>query len=204
MAQAPTVSSMIRIQLLCGMRPQDVCGMTTGAIDRSSDIWMYRPAEHKTAYRGQELVKAIPPAAQEILKPFLRDDPAEPLFSPADSLAHWRSLERKATGKRHVYKAVRRPYSTASYGKAIVYGIGRADRLKIKIPHWSPNQLRHSIATQLRESSGIEAAQLFLGHSKPNTTLIYAEQSAAKLAEIARQLVSPFDEPSAKPSPPKP
>ena len=197
---SPTVGVMVRVQMLCGMRPQDVCGMTSGAIDQTGDIWLYRPSHHKTAYLGQTLVKAIPPAARKLIEPLLRDDPDEPIFSPVEALEYWRSRERKRVvppkrlAKRRA--RVRTPYTTASYGKAVVYAIDRASKQQppVTIPHWTVNQLRHSIATQLRETVGIEAAQLFLGHAKPDTTLIYAEKSVAALADVARQLVSPFDE----------
>ena len=191
---SPTVSAMVRVQMLCGMRPQDVCGMTGGGITRTGDIWLYRPTDHKTAYLGKELVKAIPPAARSILEPLLRDDATAPIFSPLDSLDHWRSTERRPERKPVVSKRSRTAYTTASYGKSIVYGIARAAKAGVTVPHWTPNQLRHSIATQLRGTAGIEAAQLFLGHSKPDTTLIYAERSVETLSEIARQLVSPFDD----------
>ena len=192
---SPTVGAMVRTQLLCGMRPQDVCGMTGRGIDFSGEIWLYRPSEHKTKHLGRDLVKAIPPSARSILESFLRQDPSEPLFSPSDSLEYWRSLERKTETKPKPPKQ-RLPYTTASYGKAILYGIARAAKQDppMAIPHWSPNQLRHSIATQLRGSVGIEASQLFLGHSKPDTTLIYAEASVERLSAIAMELVSPFDE----------
>ena len=197
---SPTVGVMFRVQMLCGMRPQDVCRMTTGAIDKTKEIWLYRPEKHKTSHLGQALVKAIPPAAQKLLLPLLRENPDEPIFSPFESLEYWRSLERKRViSQKQLHKQRKRPrkaYTTASYGKAVVYAIDRASKQvpPVTIPHWTVNQLRHSIATQLRESVGIEAAQLFLGHAKPDTTLIYAEKSIAALAEVARQLVSPFDE----------
>ena len=77
----------------------------------------------------------------------------------------------------------------------MVYGIARANKSGETVPHWTPNQLRHAIASQLRGTSGIEAAQVFLGHAKPDATLIYAEQSEARLVEIARALVSPLPSP---------
>lgn len=52
---------------------------------------------------------------------------------------------------------------------------------------WSPNQLRHTRATELREQFGIEAAQVVLGHSDPKTTLVYAEAQFSKAAAIARE-----------------
>ena len=41
---------------------------------------------------------------------------------------------------------------------------------------WSPNQLRHTRATRIREKYGLEAAATVLGHSDPRVTEIYAER----------------------------
>lgn len=182
---SPTVSAMVRVQYLCGMRPQDVCGMTTGQVDRSSQIWIYRPERHKGSHRGAVLTKAIPPAAQTILLPFLRANADEPLFSPLDTMKYFGSQWKTRS---------RQQYSTAAYGKSIVYAIARAARQDppIKIPHWTPNQLRHAIATDIRRTVGIEAAQNYLGHTRPDTTLIYAEQSATAVTSTASVIVSPF------------
>src|SRR5262245_6933849 len=49
---------------------------------------------------------------------------------------------------------------------------------------WTPNQLRHLTATKLRAAYGIECAQLVLGHSKPDVTLVYAARDVAKAAAI--------------------
>ena len=49
---------------------------------------------------------------------------------------------------------------------------------------WSPNQLRHNAATELRKQFGIEAARVVLGHSSADVTEIYAELDLAKAAEI--------------------
>lgn len=47
---------------------------------------------------------------------------------------------------------------------------------------WAPNQLRHSAATKIRKSHGLEAAQAVLGHSELETTQVYAEKDE-ELAE---------------------
>lgn len=187
---SPTVSAMIRVQLLCGMRPQDVCRMTTGSLEMSGDIWMYRPPRHKNAYRGQSLTKAVPVAAQEIIRPLLRSDPHEPIFAACDSAAYWRTTFTTKPPKAGP-PPKRKPYSTSSYGRAIDYAVARANKQKPsdqQLPKWNPNQLRHLAASEIRSSHNLEAAQLFLGHAKPDATLIYAEASESKLAEIARSL----------------
>lgn len=51
---------------------------------------------------------------------------------------------------------------------------------------WSPNQLRHSAATEIRQRFGLEAAQVTLGHAIADVTQIYAERDLAKAAEVMR------------------
>lgn len=186
---SPTTATMVRVQYLCGMRPQDVCRMTSDAIDRSGDVWLYRPTQHKGSHRGGSLTKAIPKVAQELLLPFLKRKPSEPLFSPQETRDHFNL--KHTSGKR---RAPTKQYTTASYGKAIVYAIARAARCDppMIIPHWTPNQLRHAIATDVRAESGIEAAQAYLGHARPDTTLIYAEQTESALLAIAANIASPL------------
>jgi integrase len=53
---------------------------------------------------------------------------------------------------------------------------------------WSPNQLRHTAATEVRRKFGVEGAQIMLGHSKADVTQIYAERDLAKGIEIARRI----------------
>ena len=53
---------------------------------------------------------------------------------------------------------------------------------------WSPNQLRHTAATEIRRQFGLEAAQVTLGHSNANVTQIYAERDLSKAADIMRQV----------------
>lgn len=50
---------------------------------------------------------------------------------------------------------------------------------------WSPNQLRHSAATQIRREFGLEAAQVVLGHAEASVTQIYAERDFAKAVAVA-------------------
>jgi integrase len=195
---SPTVGDMVRVQFLCGMRPQDVCGMTEGSLDRSGEIWLYRPPVHKNSHRDQELIKAVPPAAQLILRRWMTGDPDRAIFSPFDSVVFWRSKMRKKDGDSPPLSRRRGFYTSGSYGKAIKNAIIRANKSGAAVPHWAPNQLRHSIGTQLRTTSGVEAAQVFLGHAKPDATLIYAEVTTKKLSELAK-LVSPLEDASGTP-----
>lgn len=53
---------------------------------------------------------------------------------------------------------------------------------------WSPNQLRHAAATEVRRQYGLEAAQVVLGHSKADVTQVYAERDQALAAEIMHKI----------------
>lgn len=53
---------------------------------------------------------------------------------------------------------------------------------------WSPNQLRHSGATLIRERYGVEAASVVLGHSDPRVTEIYAERDFAMAARVMKEI----------------
>ncbi len=48
---------------------------------------------------------------------------------------------------------------------------------------WHPHQLRHAWATKMRRLTDLETAQIGLGHTKPDTTLIYAERDLNKLID---------------------
>jgi len=53
---------------------------------------------------------------------------------------------------------------------------------------WHPNQIRHSAATEIRHKFGLEAAQVALGHSRMNTTEIYAEKNRDLGERVAREV----------------
>jgi len=53
------------------------------------------------------------------------------------------------------------------------------------VDHWTPNQLRHTRATEVRKLFGLEAAQVVLGHAGAFITQVYAERNATKAKEVA-------------------
>jgi integrase len=57
-----------------------------------------------------------------------------------------------------------------------------------KANRWSPNQLRHTFATEIRKAYGLEAAQVLLGHSKADVTQIYAERNSELAAQVAAKV----------------
>ena len=125
------VASMVRVQLLTGMRSGEVCLLRACDLDVSGTVWTYRPATHKTAHHGRGRAVAIGPRAQAVLEDFLTVDTQAYLFSPAAAEAE-RQAARRATRKTRVQPSQagrtkkRRPrkapgehYTTRSYHQAI-------------------------------------------------------------------------------------
>ena len=209
----PQVAAMVQLQRLMGARSTEICVMRTRNIDRSGAVWWYRidPNEvdshgrmieiHKTAHHetsdGSAVVKALPigPKAQEVLLPFLRDNPDEYLFQPREA-RHQQNEERKKRRKSPMTpsqrarkqkssprRAPREKYDHNSYARAITRACELAG-----VPHWHPHQLKHSCGTEIRAGFGAEASQVFLGHSKLSTTEIYAEANRRQIEKIALEL----------------
>jgi integrase len=178
------VAAMIRLQLLAGCRPGEVCKVRPCDVDRSGEVWQYRPATHKTQHHGKSRVIYFGPQAQEVLRPYLERDPESFCFSGRESKLWWhakRRLERKTAVQpsqldRRKPGALRpgKGFDRLSYSKAVAKACKRHG-----IPHWHPNQLRHTAATKVREQFGLEAAQVILGHSRADVTQVYAERNTA-------------------------
>ena len=82
------VRAMIQLQDLTGMRPGEVMSLRTVDVDRSMDVWVYRPARHKTQDQGFSRAIPIGPKAQAVLAEWLKEsEPLAYLFSPADAVA---------------------------------------------------------------------------------------------------------------------
>jgi integrase len=196
-----TVRTMVQLQRLTGMRPGEVCRLTTGQVDRTVDPWIYRPTKHKTAGRGEDRSIPLGPKAQELLTPWLRADPDKPLFSPYESRryfdAHrpltgkstearrevWRRYSRKYYDKRRTKPHEREMYSTGSYGNCVVAACIRAG-----VAPFRCNRIRHTYGTNVRREHGLEAAQVLLGHTHAKTSEIYAERDLALAARIAHEI----------------
>jgi integrase len=191
---SPQVAAMVQLQRLAGMRPCEVVLMRASDIDMSGDVWIFEPPVHKNRWRGDRRQVAIGPQAQAIVQQFLKLDLSAYLFSPREAEAERNRLRRLAReSKLTPSQAARRPkaqpqrakrerYDTASFRRAICYGIKKANKTRGEadaIPNWCPLQLRHSHATDVRREFGVEAAQVSLGHARADVTQIYAERNQA-------------------------
>lgn len=210
----PAVADMVRLHRLTGMRPGEVCQIRPADVDRSGDVWEFRPRQHKTLHHGRERVIFIGPHAQNVLRPYLLRDAESFCFVPREVMAKFRASQHAARktpmscGNRAGTNRKRRPkkrpgdcYNPRSYHNAIQDACSKAFPAPKEISNdaqavaqwrashrWTPNQLRHSTATEIRRRFGLEAAQVVLGHAQASITQVYAERDFALAARVAREV----------------
>lgn len=167
------IAAMVRLQLLTGARAGEVLSMRAGEVDLV--VGEYRPGSHKGTWRGKGRVVYLGPQAVELLRPWVERAMAGPggpeayLFDP-----------RMVRPDKAPHLSDR--YSRRSYRQAIVRACRRAG-----VAEWSPLQLRHRAATDIRARFGLEAAQAVLGHARADVTQVYAERDGAKAREVMRE-----------------
>ncbi|VTT98771.1 catalytic phage domain protein : Integrase, catalytic core, phage domain protein OS=Rhodopirellula sallentina SM41 GN=RSSM_06627 PE=4 SV=1: Phage_integrase [Gemmataceae bacterium] len=76
------VRGLVEFQRLTGCRPGEACRLRRCDIDMSGSVWLYKPASHKTAWKGKSRTVAIGPKAQELLREFFTPEIEDFLFSP--------------------------------------------------------------------------------------------------------------------------
>jgi len=196
------VAGLIELMWHTGMRPGEACQLRPADLEKSGNVWFYRPRSHKTEHFNRERVIPIGPRGQEVLRRFLsrvpEPSPDAPLFSPRNAMAELRAarrtrrktplwpshLQRYARNhKRQPRKQPSEAYTTNSFQSAVKGGCKEA-----KIPPWSPNQLRHAAATRIRKEKGLEAARTVLGHASAAVTEVYAEVDTRIAAEVMAEL----------------
>jgi integrase len=170
--------------------------MRRGDIERTGDVWTYRPSQHKTQHLGKERSLAVGPRAQAILLPYIvRKTDEEFIFSPVDSIKQFRASQRENRKskvrptqqncrKAQPKRKPREQYDHYSYRHAIHRACDKAG-----IERWSPNQLRHTAGTETAAQFSLEAAKEFLGHASVKTTEQYYVAPLPELAaEVARKI----------------
>jgi integrase len=191
-----TVGDMVRLQRLCGCRPEEVCNIRPCDVDRSGEVWTYMPTTHKTQHRGRERVIFLGPKAQQLLRPYLLRAADAFCFSPAEAEKARREElhanrktplqygNRPGTNRRR--NPARKPnnhYSTESYRRAVHRACEKAG-----VERWGVNRLRHAAGTEVRSKFGLEAAQVTLGHARADVTQVYAERDAELARRVAKEV----------------
>lgn len=205
----PTIQTMLQVQHLSGMRSDELCRMRPCEITKAKDVWIYAPAQHKTAHLEKDKVVCLGPRCRALLAPY---EPAEPggyYFTPALAMAE-RNGQRAARRKhqRHRKRKARKtnPYYTAAdYAHAVKYGLvmlaiarsGDSSRPEQEdeprpfqewlaqrgVVGFTPHQLRHARATIVTEEHGLEAASAVIGDSIAATKLY-----SKRLLNLARRV----------------
>lgn len=194
---SPVLADAARFQLLTACRPGEALALRACDLDRSRDVWLYRPRSGgKTAHHERGGVTVlVGPKAQELLARWLLLAGAGGyVFSPKVSVRLWRERQRaqrktpvqpsqqdRSTGKPK--KAPGEKYRETSYARAVAKACAKAG-----CAHWHPHQLRHNSATRLREEFGIEVARLILGHRHLSTTELYAAVDLEKALAAVRKV----------------
>jgi len=143
---SPQVAAMVQLQLLTGMRPGEVTVMRGIDLDTSKAVWLYTPGsdagelgEHKTAHHGYKRVVALGPKAQLVLRPWLRTNLTEYLFSPREAVEarHAERRQNRQTPmtpsqarrrrKKNPKKQPTERYEVGAYAQAIRIGLQAAN-----------------------------------------------------------------------------
>ena len=172
----PVSADMIRVQRLTGCRPGELFIMRPVDIDRTGGghdgVWLYWPESHKMEHKDRHRVIVIGPKAQLVLAKYLLKDEQELCFTRSRNLPYqrWHYAQHINTACDRAFSA---PQDLDEAGK-------KAWRKKHR---WAPNRLRHSMATEVRKTFGLEAAQVVAGHANADITQVYAERDLDKAAK---------------------
>jgi integrase len=192
------VADMVRLQRLTGARSGEIVQLRAFDIDRTGDVWEFRPKRHKTEHHDRERIIFFGPQAQAIITKYLALDLNAPLFRPEESEAA-RSVERRKNRKTPLWpshlqmqeqkknrrrrRVLHQAYDVATYRRAIVRAC-----VKAGVPAWTPHRLRHAAATEIRRQFGLEAAQAVLGHAGLGVTQVYAEKDMEAAKRIMAKI----------------
>lgn len=172
--RARQLAAMVRLQNLCGCRPEEACSIRAGEVLKGElrlgkrvvplpeGVWVYFPQWSKTVWRGKKVFYTLGPQAQAVLTPW---------------------LEGKAE-EEHLFCANRSPcWHPSSYAHAIARACERAG-----VTPWSPGRLRHNFLTRADRASNLVLASASVRHSSLETTLIYIERDLPAVAELAKRI----------------
>lgn len=156
-------ATMIEVAWLTGMRPCELCSMRKSTLRMPADgPWVYQVEDDHNKNAHHGQARTI-------------------FFGPEARMILRQWIRRLPPGQDHLWQMKVKSFWTT---------INRACKRK-GIPHWHPNQLRHSCGRRLAETQNLEAARVVLGHAKITTTEIYAKyarRDQLQAAEIMQKM----------------
>ena len=193
---------IVEVLHLTGMRPSEICNMKVSEIEKTKNVWIYRPSSHKTAYQGNNRIVPIGKHAQKILKRHLSGrNEDEYVFTPARAMKScWdaKRAKRKTPvqpsqqkrDKEHQGKYVkyRDRIDPTTIGRVVSAACKKALEAKKISQSWTPYDLRHTAITEVRTKYGAETAQHFAGHSNLDTQRFYDHSALAAASKVAEEI----------------
>lgn len=192
---SPVVGAYLRALRHTGARPGELLRLRVGDVQaiehdlpggKHTVLYRVELREHKNAHRGKDRTIVFGPQAKAAIDPMLTGkNTDDPVFDARES-ARWhreqRTRNRKTPLNQGNTPGPHKPDPVRSPGeffedRSVANAVKRAC-IKAGVPHWSPAQLRHSFATEVREMMGLEAAGDALGHAGLTlTAAVYAERT---------------------------
>lgn len=172
-----TARGIIEMMQLTGMRPGEVrtmraCDLELIRVEHRT-VYRFTPKRHKTAHLGKRRRIFLVGRAYSLANERLSTLIGSSLFE-AESQGYLFSVDDDGNS----------PYQINSLHQAV-----RRSCDRLSLPRWTPNQLRHSYATNSRSKGfKLELIADLLGHADPRTTLIYAEPDDEAALRAAIQL----------------
>ena len=168
----PAPRAMVQLQLLTGMRPEEVCYARAGDFTEDDGLLRYEAREdaNKLAHLGVPKIVYLGPRAREIIRPFLDE-------------ARQHGPDAWVFTTRQVWNGAVRCYTPTYYRRVVGEACARAG-----VPHYSPGRLRHTRLSQTRKRYTKDGAQAEAGHLHPEMTGRYTDSVLDELArKIARE-----------------
>lgn len=184
-----TMAAAVLVLYHTGMRPGELLKMRLVDLDTSELPWRYTLAEHKTAKHIGERVLFIGPRAASIIESLAAGrSPGAYVFSARrdrlqQRLAVTISRQTAPNCGNHAGHNVRnpdlddRPITVNALGQALDRACDAAG-----IERWTTYQLRHTAATRIARSCGLDFAQRVLGHTTSRMTENYAHDDGTAAA----------------------
>lgn len=154
---------------------------------RSADAYCFSPQEAESARRAvRHANRSTPLSCGNLPGQNRRAKPKRAAGKCYTNDSYRRAIQRGCELAFQMPAELRRlPKDAAEEDKAVQ----RAKAKQWREMHlWSPHQLRHSAATEIRHKYGLEAAQATLGHRRMDVTEIYAEKNQDLAARVASEV----------------
>ena len=151
-------------------------------LDRDAEAYCFSPADSEAERNTEKRANRKSPMT-----------PSQAARQPKSGRKRWpRERYDKDSYARAIVRACEIAFDMPDELRKIPADVSAAERERLqrlaaewRAKHcWSPNQLRHTRATRIREKYGLEAAATVLGHSDPRVTEIYAERDFEMAARV--------------------